>query len=118
MTVISGIGRRAKLARDGIDMGAVNLAAIGRERQVAGSAARRQPLGLPAAGEIHHGHVAADAVRDVEVSLGLVDHHSVRLETGWAGCASAASIACQFLEMLLAPRIGDIKCGEPSGESA
>ena len=103
--------RRAVLPRERIDVGAVHLGAIGREGQVTRAAARHQALDLLARGEIHHGNVVADAISHVEIPLGAIHDHRVRLEPAWAGCGPPPATRCRSRKPF-APGVGDV---EPPG---
>src|SRR5271165_6972748 len=77
-----GDGSRTVLAYLGINMGAVDLASIGRENKVARAATARQPLLLGTACDVDNRDIIADAVGHVERSARLVEDDAEWLSPG------------------------------------
>src|SRR4051812_38003173 len=65
-----------------VDVRAVNEGAVRREREKAGAPAGGQTLHVLPGGEVYHGNIVADSVRDVEEAAIAVRDRRVRLVPG------------------------------------
>ena len=100
-------GRRAELAQHRVDVSDVNARAIGRGCGITSAMGGDQAARNGAAGKVHHGHVIAQPVGDVERAA-AIERDSGRLETGRQGAQRLHRRGVDFADRVR-PRISDIE---------
>src|SRR5580700_671216 len=79
------LGRSSVRSKFGIDMGAIQQLAVGRQGEITGTAPSQQTLDFLPALKIDYGDIVAEAVGDVERFAGAVGNYTVGLETRGEG---------------------------------